>query len=360
MCGLEILNTLNANGYEAYFVGGVVRDYIRKAPIRDIDITTNALPNQIAKIFTNVTMEGEVYYSCRIHVHSYTYEVTTFRKDISYVDHRHPITIPVCSLKEDLARRDFTMNAIAMDKNLTIYDEFHGTEDIQNQIIRCVGNPRVRFEEDGLRVLRALDFASRWKYTLDKAIVESFCKDYLSVIKEEYIIEMIQKIAQNPYDIGLKMIVEYNILRSFPFYQVVVEEALETKYTKHMYSLFYVLHHFLPTNIKISKKEISLAKNMAFWILHHFDSIALYYGDMGCLEEAIELNNILYKENLCKDDILKRYEALPIHSTKDIHFDWKEIQKNRSKITKKLETAILLFQVKNEEAALKKYLEIEE
>lgn len=360
MVGLEILNTLNANGYEAYFVGGAVRDYLRKAAIQDIDITTNALPNQIAKLFCNVTMEGAEYYSCRIHIDTYTYEVTTFRKDISYVDHRHPMTIPVNSLEIDLARRDFTMNAIAMNKDLEIFDFFHGKKDIENQVIRCVGDPKVRFEEDGLRVLRALDFASRWNYKVDDAILKSFEEDYLSFLGEEYIIEMIQKIIQNPFDIGIQLIVEYQLFRSFPFYQVVIEEVYKTHYKKHIYALFYVCHQFLPTNLRISKKEIQFAKNMNFWIKNQFNSLALYYGDLNCLGEAIELNNILYKTNFNKEELLKEYRALPIKSAKDIHFSWeKYASKDRAKITKKLEMAILFHQVENEELALKKYLEIE-
>lgn len=360
MQGLEILNTLNENGFEAYFVGGAVRDYLRKVPIRDIDITTNALPNQIAALFSNVTMEGKAYYSCRIHIQDFEFEVTTFRKDISYQDHRHPVTLPVQSLQEDLTRRDFTMNALAMDKDLTIIDFFQGKEDIQNHIIRCVGNPMIRFDEDGLRVLRALDFASRWNFRLDSSILESFQYDYLSSLKEEYIIEMLYKITRNPYDIGVRMLVEYQLLKSFPFYQVVVEEAYRTKYKKHIYSLFYVLHHFLPANVKISKKEIRLAKNMAFWIHHKFNSIALYYGDFLCLEEAIELNEILYKDKIRKEELLKKYELLPIKNSMDIHFDWKQCKANRSQITRKVERAILLNLIKNEEEAIKKYLEIEE
>ena len=359
--GLEILNILHNNSFEAYFVGGAVRDYLLQVPVSDIDITTNARPEEIAKLFSDVTMEGKKYYSCRIHSNGYTYEVTTFRKDISYQDHRHPITELANSLEEDLTRRDFTINAIAMDKNQRIIDLYQGRRDIENKIIRTIGNPAVRFEEDGLRVLRALDFASRWNFHFDEEILKSFQKDYICMLKEEYIIDMIQKIANNPFDNGLQYIVEYKLLRSFPFYQVVVEEAYRCHYTKYIYALFYVLHHFIPSNLKITKKEIQRAKRIAFWIHNQFNSIAAYYGDFTYLSDAIELYNSLYQKNMDEETVFNLYKGLPIQSPKDIQINWKNYSNSsRAKITKKLEKAILSHKVKNEEDELKKYLEIEE
>lgn len=361
MQGLEILNRLHKHSYEAYFVGGAVRDYLQNVPVSDIDITTNALPEDIAKLFSDVTMEGEKYYSCRIHWQGYTYEVTTFRKDVFYQDHRHPVTEVASTLQEDLKRRDFTINAIAMDKNQKIIDVYHGKQDIENKIIRTIGEPKVRFDEDGLRVLRALDFASRWNYVLDTEILHSFNQDYLYSLKEEYIISMIKKIADNPFDNGIKYIVDYQLLKSFPFYQVVIEEAYKYQYTKHIFALFYVLHHFLPANSKLTKKEVQVAKDIAFWIEYQFSSIALYYGNKDVLVDALELYNAVYKKKIKEESILKQIQELPIHSPKDIHLNWEEYPSSlRSMITRKLEKAILLNQVKNEEDALKKYLENEE
>ena len=244
--GLEILSILNEYSFEAYIVGGAVRDYVRKAPIEDVDLTTNAKPSDIAKIFPEVTNEGEDYLSCRIHYKGCTFEVTTFRKDISYIDHRHPQSIPVNTIEEDLSRRDFTINSLAMNRNYEIIDLYQGIEDIKNKTIRMIGNPKQRFDEDALRVLRALDFSSRFNYCLDKEILNSLSTDYVSYLKEEYIISMVKKIATNPYSIGLKYICKYQILRSFPFYQIVCEEAYHKKYSKHIFSFFLVFHDFFP------------------------------------------------------------------------------------------------------------------
>lgn len=357
--GLEILNTLNENSFEAYIVGGAVRDYVRKAPIEDVDLTTNAQPSDIAQIFSDVTKEGEDYLSCRIHYKGCTFEVTTFRKDIAYIDHRHPQSIPVNTIEEDLSRRDFTINSLVMNRNYEIIDLYQGIEDIKNKRIRMIGNSSLRFDEDALRVLRALDFSSRFNYSLDEEILNSFSIDYVSYLKEEYIVSMVKKIATNPYPIGLKYICEYQILRGFPFYQVVCEEAYQRKYTKHIFALFFCLHHFLPANIKISRQEIKLAKDIACFIENDFSDEALYYGNLDCIQDAVELYTILKRKDIVVEDVQKRIDALPIHSPKDIDLDWNLIQsKARGRITRFLEHKILNKEIENKKEALQKLLEI--
>lgn len=359
--GLEILNTLNEHGYEAYIVGGAMRNYILKKPIEDIDLTTNATSRDVAKIFLNVTKEGEDYFSSRIHYKGCTFEITTFRKDISYLDHRHPQSILVKTLDEDLSRRDFTMNALAMNHNQEIIDKYHGIEDMKNNIIRMIGNPNERFNEDALRVLRALDFSSRFNFCLDDAIVRSFSIDYVSYLKEEYVLSMVKKIASNPYPIGLKYIVKYQVLRGFPFYQVVCEEAYYKNYTKHIFALFYCLHNFLPTNIKLSNKERKQAKDIAYFVKNNFSNVTLYYGNQDVLEDAVELYNIVKNKDILMEDLYKRKEALPIHSSKDIDLEWDEKNlKMKKSLIKTLEEKILNLEVKNRKEDLQKLLQVEE
>ena len=233
---IEIIKKLNAYYYQAYIVGGAVRDYVRGEAITDVDITTNALPQEIAEVFQDVSLEGKDYLSCRIHYKDVIFEVTTFRKDIEYLDHRHPVIVQADTLEEDLVRRDFTMNALVMNQEKKIIDLFEGIKAIEEKVIYTIGNPKERFLEDGLRVLRALDFASRLSFRLDQTILDSFKEDYLKPLKEEYIITMLQKISQNLSPIGLEYIAKYNLLRSFPFYQVVCEEAVQYKY----YNLIFI------------------------------------------------------------------------------------------------------------------------
>ena len=164
--GLEVLNIIEMNGYEAFFVGGFVRDYILGVESNDIDITTNALPSQISKLFT-VVNTGIKYNSVTIIYEGYSFETTTYRLEGDYKDYRHPVYEVGKSLLDDLKRRDFTINAMAMDKELNVIDLFGGQEDLKNKIIRTVSEPQRRFSEDALRILRATYFAAKLGFSIE-------------------------------------------------------------------------------------------------------------------------------------------------------------------------------------------------
>lgn len=160
----SILYILVDAGYDAYVVGGCVRDsYVGIEP-HDWDICTSALPRQMQECFAgyHVIETGIKHGTLTIVLNNIGYEITTFRTDGEYSDHRHPSNVGfITSLKEDLARRDFTVNAMAADVDGNIIDYFNGIDDLQNKKIRCVGNADERFQEDALRILRCLRFASR-------------------------------------------------------------------------------------------------------------------------------------------------------------------------------------------------------
>lgn len=356
--GLEIIKKINDNSFEAYIVGGAVRDYIYNKDIIDVDITTSACYDDLKKIFSFVESIDN-YLSCRIFYKNETFEVTTYRIDVSYIDHRHPQTVKAFDLKTDLLRRDFTINALVMDYNMDIIDILDGISDLKKGIIRTIGDPNKRFNEDGLRVLRALDFSSRFNFKLDELIIASFKNDYIGFLKEEYILSMVKKIISNKYNIGLEYIYKYKLLRSFPFYQVLCDEVYELGYKENSFALFYAKHNFIPTNIKLSKMEFNEAKDIAYFVRNKFNNVSLYYGNKDVLNKAINLFNALNKTNICFNDINKLINNLPINSSKDILYTW-DNNKNRGKITKLLEEAILNGKVENEESKLKKYLEIEE
>jgi tRNA nucleotidyltransferase (CCA-adding enzyme) len=159
----KVLNILNNNGYEAYLVGGCVRDILLGAGPKDWDITTNALPHETEKAFAGhkIIKTGLRHGAVTVLIDGLPLEITAYRIDGRYCDNRRPDEVRfVEHLQEDLARRDFTVNSLAMDINGEIKDYFGGADDIKNKIIRCVGDPDKRFREDGLRMLRALRFAS--------------------------------------------------------------------------------------------------------------------------------------------------------------------------------------------------------
>lgn len=158
------ISMLYAAGYEAFLVGGAVRDYVRdNSPAKDWDITTNAVPAQVESVFSGYHLieTGLKHGTVTVVIDHEPIEITTYRIDGDYSDHRHPDSVHFTrSLKEDLERRDFTMNALAYSPQKGIVDLVGGRKDIEDGIVRCVGDPNHRFQEDGLRMLRALRFAS--------------------------------------------------------------------------------------------------------------------------------------------------------------------------------------------------------
>lgn len=166
-----ILHMLREAGHEAYVVGGCVRDSMMGRKPHDWDICTSAKPEQVIEIFNHykVIPTGLKHGTVTIMKNDNPYEITTYRVDGEYDDARHPKDVTfTTSLEEDLSRRDFTMNALAYNNNNDLVDLFGGVNDIKNGIVRCVGNPRERFSEDALRIMRALRFATRFGFKIEE------------------------------------------------------------------------------------------------------------------------------------------------------------------------------------------------
>jgi len=196
-----ILQTLQSNGFQAYFVGGSVRDYLMDKAIHDIDITTSATPDEIESIFDKTIPIGRDHGTINVVYQHDHYEVTTFRSEGEYDDHRRPNEVYfVRDLYEDVKRRDFTMNAIAMDTNYQIHDYFNGQKDIKHKIIRTVGQPNERFNEDALRIIRGLRFQSQLGFQLESHTYNAMLS-HISDIKhlsiERVVVELEKLIAGN-------------------------------------------------------------------------------------------------------------------------------------------------------------------
>ena len=187
---LEILSTIQNHGYEAYIVGGCVRDILLNKTPYDWDITTSAKPQQIKELFTHTIDIGIEHGTVTVRMNDTNYEVTTYRIESEYLDSRHPSQITFTNvLSEDLKRRDFTINAMAYNPNDGLIDLFNGQQDLQNKIIRCVGHPKERFEEDALRMLRALRFRAQLDFTIEEETLNAIsqCAHLLSNISAERI-----------------------------------------------------------------------------------------------------------------------------------------------------------------------------
>lgn len=165
---LPVLEHIESHGYEAYFVGGCVRDTVLNLPIHDIDIASSATPDEIERIFSHTFEVGKKHGTIIVLHDKVPYEITTFRTEGTYSDYRRPDDVTfVRNLEEDTLRRDFTINALAFDRSGTLYDYHAGMEDMVASLLRAVGNSTDRFNEDALRMLRAIRFASQLDFEIE-------------------------------------------------------------------------------------------------------------------------------------------------------------------------------------------------
>lgn len=194
----EIMQLLIKNNHECYLVGGAIRNYLLNYKIKDYDLTTNATPQEMIKVFHDYPKipTGIKHGTLTILSHLQPIEITTYRIDGEYNDHRHPKQVQFSSsLKEDCARRDFSINALCYHPDQGIIDFFHGRDDLNKHLIRCIGNAEERFDEDALRILRALRFAARLNFKIEAKTTEAMFKkrNLLSYISKERIhAELIQ------------------------------------------------------------------------------------------------------------------------------------------------------------------------
>lgn len=164
-----ILDTITKNGYEAYIVGGCVRDILLNKTPHDFDVTTSATPDEIISIFPHTVPTGIKHGTVTVIVEGEPTEVTTFRCDGDYLDARHPEKVQfVRNLSDDLSRRDFTVNAMAYNPKVGLCDLFDGQNDLKHKILRAVGDPEKRFKEDALRILRLFRFAATLNFTIEE------------------------------------------------------------------------------------------------------------------------------------------------------------------------------------------------
>lgn len=203
-----IIDKFYDNGYEAFIVGGCVRDCIIGLEPTDYDITTNAKPDEIKEIFKSFkTIDvGIKHGTVSVIIDSNAYEITTYRVEGEYVNNRKPKEVSyTTNLEEDLKRRDFTINAMAYNDRVGLVDIFNSLDDIENRLIKAVGNPDKRFSEDGLRMIRAIRFSSKLGFRIEKQTLEGINKNMhlIKNISSERVTDEFNKIllSENPQDI---------------------------------------------------------------------------------------------------------------------------------------------------------------
>ncbi len=215
----KIISDLEKAGYQAYIVGGCVRDFLRDVDPADWDVTTNATPEEIQKVFKDSFYENK-FLTVTVRTKSSKIpevEVTTYRLEAKYSDKRHPDEIRFAkNLKDDLARRDFTVNAMAMDSDKKMVDLFKGQEDLKGKIIRTVGNPDERFSEDALRMLRAVRFATTLDFKIEEKTADAIKKNSLwleAISKERVRDELLKIIMADRAAEGVELLRELGLLK---------------------------------------------------------------------------------------------------------------------------------------------------
>lgn len=212
----SIISTLETAGFEAYAVGGCVRDSLLGRTPNDWDITTNAKPLEVKALFRHTFDTGIQHGTITVLLHHVGYEVTTYRIDGEYEDSRHPKEVTFTpDLREDLRRRDFTINAMAYNDRTGLVDCFEGKLDLEKRIIRCVGNPTERFTEDALRIMRAVRFSAQLGYQIDEATVAAIRElaPTLEKISVERVQEELSKLLTSAHPEKMREVAEYGIAR---------------------------------------------------------------------------------------------------------------------------------------------------
>lgn len=260
----DIIKNIEKNGFEAFVVGGCVRDSILSNSAKDWDITTDALPNDIKNIFPHTVDTGIKHGTITVVYNKQNFEITTYRIDGEYNDNRHPENVIFTTkLEEDLSRRDFTMNAIAYNQKKGYVDPFFGIDDIKYKTIKGVGNPDKRFKEDALRMMRAVRFANQLGFNIEnetfKAIKNNV--DLIKNISVERIREEFLKLIKSDYIEKISLLKETNLLNYiFP----------------EIYYIFENLHKnvailkFLEKDLRFPFLFINLTEEKAIQILKKF------------------------------------------------------------------------------------------
>lgn len=213
---LSLSKIFKANGYNLYLVGGTVRDFLLHKELTDLDVTTDATPSDIKSFFVgDANYRFEEFGAVYIKHDGFRFDLTTLRKERSYLDFRHPGKIKfIKSTKVDYKRRDFTINGMYLDEKFRLIDHCGGKIDLDNKVIKTIGNPMVRLKEDPLRILRAIRFALTLSFVLDEKLKKAIKKKVklLSKINPDKIKQELRKIPSCDEGIKTSLFNEFNIL----------------------------------------------------------------------------------------------------------------------------------------------------
>lgn len=378
----DILKEIHSHGYEAYFVGGSVRDALLGQEIHDVDIATSAYPEEIKQIFKRTIDVGIDHGTVLILVGEEQYEITTFRTESTYQDYRRPDKVTfVRTLKEDLKRRDFTINALAMTVEGEIIDLFDGMSDLNQQIIRAVGNPKERFHEDALRMMRGLRFASQLDFSIEDntlAAIQEFHSLLEKISVERIAVEFSKLLLGKNRRAGILPFVETEcyqycpglkqsgdaLLRfaDFPERRIETEAQAWTLLIKAIGLKENDLRSFLKS-WKLSNHLLQEVQQLLYGLEKRLvaDWQAIDLFDLG-LEALVSVEKLLfyYNQKSKIEEASKLYLSLPIHDRKELAITGNDLMKSFDKkpgkwlgdLIQAIERAVVDGQVENTREAL--------
>ncbi|PWU68659.1 CCA tRNA nucleotidyltransferase [Gracilibacillus dipsosauri] len=343
----KIIEQIESNRFQAFIVGGAVRDYLLNRPISDIDIATDALPADIMKIFDKVIPTGIKHGTVLVRSQQLSFEITTFRKESGYQDHRHPDSVTfVSDIEEDLSRRDFTMNALAMARNFKVIDPFGGESDIKAQIIRMVGNPNHRLQEDPLRMMRAVRFSSQLGFAVDPITLKAIQKNALlleHIAVERIAVEWEKLLTGSYMRKGLQLLLETGIHSHLPLLSEHVEVQNQLKKLKVPFpsmTAFIAWAHLLKRNTPISAwsrkwKLSNQQKKDANLLVKVFDILydenqwkwAVYLLPERLISSFVAVYTSFTKQPITMEKIIDIKRNLPINSRAQLDINGKDVMK---------------------------------
>ena len=380
-----VLKQLEQAGYEAYFVGGSIRDLILKRPIHDIDIATSAYPAEVKRIFPKTIDTGIKHGTVTVLNDGASYEITTFRTESGYQDFRRPDHVTfVQNLAEDLKRRDFTINALAMNRTGEIIDLFNGLGDLQKHLIKAVGDPMKRFHEDALRMMRAVRFMSQLNFDLESQTKEAVSNlhQLLSKISVERIRDEFVKMGTGTNSrAAFKIFLQTKLSESVPDFAGKSDLLAIYPKLKFNPSLETSLWSIIIILLKISDDQI--ARFMRDWknsnamtekvrkIVTLFDLISekspsdleLFNAGKDILLNTIDVAHIL-GQPINSEALVDRYTALPIKSMSELAIDGQFLIANGIKpgpklgqVLNQIKQKVIAGELDNSEDEIQEYLQ---
>lgn len=367
IAALNIVKELEKNGFSAYIVGGYVRDTLLNIKSNDIDITTNALPDDLNHLFKIIDSTANKYLSCKVMYEGYEFEITTFRTDIEYINHRHPVTKIVKNLEEDLKRRDFTINALALDSRGKIIDLCDGLLDIKNKLVRVIGDPFKRFDEDVLRIFRGCYLVSKLNFDIEDSTFKGMqaSAKYVTYLSDERIFDELTKILKlSHYKKALSYLIKTSVLNYLKLDKV-IEYVINSNVRPSIDDII-AISIYINTGyeFKAANNKKRLYFDAAFLAKEGFTNLNLYKYDLDTIILADKIRAFVDNRNTNFDELVKTKLALPISSRKDLKVNANDLIKYINKpqgpwineLLHKIEKAVLENKIKNEKSEILNFI----